>query len=1181
MTPTRRAAAPTRKLEPLPLLRAKLNRPNVAGDVLERPRLLRALAENAARPVTLIIADAGYGKTTLVASFARQVARPVVWYSLMLSDADPVVFGRYLLEGFRREIPRFGRDFSRVLDEARPGSRSVEMLAGTLANELATLRGPTRLLVLDDFQEVSGNRAVVAFTETLLRYLPATVRVVVASRSAPPLALERLRSGGEVFELHSSHLRLTREEIERLFAEVYRRPLSETELTALEETTLGWPTAVHLVHESLRRDQSASLEEVLADVRSSNLQMHEYLSSEVYMRLDPDARRLLDRTSALHRFDSALAATLSGLPAAELTLDGLVRRGLVRAFGHGAQMSYECHDLVRRFVQHELESRAGSDSLRELEADTAAALSARGEPERALRHWLRAGRVEDAAGVIRDLAPGLLRQGRAAALREFLGELPAAKVRGDAELALALADARQTLGEWDEAEALYQDVLETCRASALREIECRALLGLGKVLNLRGRHEQVLGMAERGLAMSQKLGAGLRARLLQMKAGAHFYLGQYQAAVEVLGQVRALLEGTPDPELLLPTIHNLAGAYAALGKFREASAEFRVALAQVRGTSSPRAPLYLSNLAFHLAELGELADARRAAEEGLLAAQRFSNRAQECVCHQALAQVLALSGDLDGALGALKRAEELNAELRMEVIGADLLLLHGRVFLARGQYRRAVEFVSEAIEGLKQRPEDPRLAEAQAVLAWCELRAGRLHVARSLLQSLVVQTDAGENDYLAMRAHYWLGETLLALGEKRGVDAHLKLALRLVRERGYLYFLKVQAREDPSVPLHALARGIEPDTVAGALVEVGADIETPLLAILNDADTAAGETVLAVLAEVGGQTAHTELSRLARERRALQPSIRSALRHIERRGDRGAAAASDSAAPTVHLALYGPPHLRVDGLALPGSAWRTQRAFQMLVYLALNPRGVSRDVLIDRFWPGRQAAAGRRNLHPTLSYVRSVLPRTSAAPILREGERYFLNPAYPITCDAWDVDHALDAARNAPDAARRRAALERAVLVAGGRFLDGLYADWADELHVRERDRMGKLLLDLGALSASAGDYDAALAHFRRALEFDAYREGTCLAVMECQIRLGNRRAAMVEFERLKTLLRTEVGVEPLPETAEAVRQLLSGEGVNGWPEPGSQQLVQPTVAQRARATAQASLKGSARGSSR
>ena len=71
-----------------PLLKAKLSRPNVGEYVLDRPRLIHALNENAGRPLTLILAEAGYGKTTLVASFAKSLRRPVVWYSLMPSDAD-------------------------------------------------------------------------------------------------------------------------------------------------------------------------------------------------------------------------------------------------------------------------------------------------------------------------------------------------------------------------------------------------------------------------------------------------------------------------------------------------------------------------------------------------------------------------------------------------------------------------------------------------------------------------------------------------------------------------------------------------------------------------------------------------------------------------------------------------------------------------------------------------------------------------------------------------------------------------------------------------------------------------------------------------------------------------------------------------------------------------------------
>jgi ATP/maltotriose-dependent transcriptional regulator MalT/DNA-binding SARP family transcriptional activator len=1149
--------------------------------VLDRPRLVRALTENASRPLSLIIADAGYGKTTLLTSFAKKLARPVVWYSLMPSDADPIVFCRYLLEGFRRESPRFGRSFQRAIEESGPSAAAPEVLGGTLANEWSTLRGPSHLLVLDDFQEVAGHAQVVTMVDTLLRHLPESVRLLIASRSMPPLALDRLRARGEVFELDSSHLRLTRDEMDHLFREVYRRALNEVQLDALEQATLGWPTAVHLVHESLERDADATIEDVLARFRASNLELHDYLSSEVYTRLDGESRRLLERTAALSRFDADLAAALSDVRSAPALLASLARRGLLRTFGSGPAASFECHDLVRRFVRQEVESREGPAGWPRLEADTAAALAERGQPERALRHYLNAGRVEDAAQWIRALAPALLKQGRAAALLQYLSDLPPASVREDLALSLALADAQRTMGAWDEAERLYTESLEMARAGGEREAECRALYGLGRLLNLRGRHEQALGLAERALGGGAELAIELKARLLQVKAAAHFYLGQYGVAVRMLGEVRDLLKGSADPELLVPTVHNLAMAYAAQGKFREASQELRAALAQVRGTSSPRAPLYLSNLATLQVELGELAEARRAAEEGLNAARHFSNRAQEVTCHEALAQILAQSGDLDAALAALRRAEELNAELRMQLIAADLLALRGRIFCARGEYRRAVQFLNEAIEHLASaRPDDPRLIEFRATLAWCELRSGRVRAAREVLQSLVKRADADENDYRRMRVHYWLAEAALALEDRRGADTHLQRALRLVRERGYAHFLKLQAREEPAPLLHALARGLEAPAVAAALVEAGPSVEEPLLAMLEKAPPAVAEAAISVLGEVAGPTANEPLAKIARERRVLRPAIKTALRHIADRSARGVADGADDESRPARLTLFGPPQLHRDGQPVPASAWRAQRAFHVLVFLALHPRGVGKDELLEHFWPGRQAAAGRRNFHPTLSYVRSVLPAADEAPILREGDFYRLNPAYPLACDAWELDRALDEARAAREPNRRRDALRRAALLVTGPFLQGLYADWADELQNRMRDRAEKLLLELGSLSMEAGDFDQALESFRRAVELDEYREATRIAVIECLLKLGHRRAALAEYDKLRDLLRDELGVEPLRETEEIMQRLLGDAQGTGNGSPTSESDVD-VVPQLVAASSQVLLKASGRESLR
>lgn len=1139
------------------LLRAKLIEPNL-GEVLARPRLIEALRQHAGVPLTLVVADAGYGKTVLLASFARTLPRPVVWYSLSVSDADPIVFGRHVLEGFRRDRPRFGRDFERALVEARAGGRSAEMLGGVLAYALGELKGPPRLLVLDDFHEIAHQPAMLTMVGTLLRYLPPTVRIAITTRTEPGLPLQRMRSRGEVFELHSEHLRYSGDEVERLFREVYRQPLAAHDLEVLERTTQGWPTAVHLVRESLRQHGAGTPARVLVDLEASTTRVHAHLSAEVIAGLDAVQRRLIERVAPLTRIEPEIAATLAGLADARPLLEALARKGLLHSFGSGAGTGYECHELIRRFIRSEIEARGGRDAWLECEAHVARVLEARGLDERAAAHFVAAEAWNDACRLLERISAPLLRQGRAASLLPMLQAVPPERVRANPALLVALADTELALGHWDDAHTHYAIALERSGGTPVHEEECRAVLGLARVLQMRGRHEDVIEAVDRCLERAGRLPAELEARLLQRKAGAHYYLGQFDASLRLLDRVRAMLPASADPELLVPIVHNQAIGYAAQGRHREAAREFRAALAQVRGSASPRAPLYMSNLALLLTYQGELSEARRVAEEGLAAARRFANRAHETACLEVLAQILAESGDLDGALAAIRAAEDLNDELRMELLSADLLGLRGRIFCARGQYRRAVSFLSQAVERLGERPASPRLVEFRATLAWCELRAGRLRVARDHLEALIEPADRGANDYERAQVHYWMAEALLGLGQAGQADAHLSLALRLARERGYEHFLRVQAREEPGPLLHALARHIELDTCAHALAECGASVERPLLELLPDADDAVAEAAIAVLGEVGGPATRAALGPLAGERPGLAPATRRALRHVEQRLGRVAVPSAPDVAP--RLVLFGPPRLEVDGRPLAASAWRTQRAFHVLVYLALHPRGATRDELLDTFWPGRRLAAGRRNFHPTLSYTRSVMPRSGAPPLLREGETYRLNPDYPLTCDWWNFEASFDAARSTGDPSERRRHLEHAVALCAAPLLEGLYGDWAADIAARARDRAEAARLELGGLCLDAGDAQVALGHFRAAAELDPYRETTRVKVIECLLRLGNRRAAIVEFDRLKGLLRAELSVDPLPETEEAVRRLMAGTPDGSSPELAGAQGVAPST---------------------
>src|SRR5207237_9061540 len=133
-------------------MRTKLLPPRAVSELLARPRLTQRLQANLNSPITMIAADAGCGKTTLIADFVRSQNRESVWYQLDHTDADPFVFLGYIAQGIKNFAPDFGETIFPYLAEANEElMRFPERAVDLLLNEiLQTIEQPF-FLVLDDY----------------------------------------------------------------------------------------------------------------------------------------------------------------------------------------------------------------------------------------------------------------------------------------------------------------------------------------------------------------------------------------------------------------------------------------------------------------------------------------------------------------------------------------------------------------------------------------------------------------------------------------------------------------------------------------------------------------------------------------------------------------------------------------------------------------------------------------------------------------------------------------------------------------------------------------------------------------------------------------------------------------------------------------------------------------------
>ncbi|HET9144440.1 LuxR C-terminal-related transcriptional regulator [Actinophytocola sp.] len=408
--------------EPPVVAAAKVRVPTVAATAVLRPRLHTLMDDAVGGPpdsplVTVVRAPAGSGKTTMLAAWARDRSG-VAWVALDNEDDDPVRLWSAILRSLQIGGP-WGE--AGPLDGLTPPP-AAEPYAGFLAAVLAALEDlPAPLvLVLDGMHEVTSDEAVHTLN-ILLRHLPPTLRVVLATRFPPPLILPRLKLEGRLREIDPEHLIFTTDEARSLYANE-GFDLTEAELGLLMERTEGWAAGLRLAAITLAG--STRPDEVITDFTGEDRGVADYLVGEVLDRQPEDVRQFMLATCVCGRFTADLAARLSRQENAGQILDLLDRTGVLVSDRDEETRWYRYHPLLRSYLRAELGRRRKS-AQRELHRIAAGAFLASGEPQRAMEHAIAAGDDDLLTRLLAKHGLELLGTGEAIRLRRILDGAPA------------------------------------------------------------------------------------------------------------------------------------------------------------------------------------------------------------------------------------------------------------------------------------------------------------------------------------------------------------------------------------------------------------------------------------------------------------------------------------------------------------------------------------------------------------------------------------------------------------------------------------------------------------------------------------------------------------------------------------------------------------------------------------
>lgn len=705
-----------------PLLKRKLRPPAVPESFVRRESLLTQLlaGQQANIKLTLVCAGPGYGKSTTVADYVRQSARPSCWLNLDPLDADLSTFLNYFVRGVTEACLDGASQAAELLAAVPSLSGIAANLMGVFAEELGDRLDSPVILVLDDFHAVQDSEPVCKAMEAFLAYLPENVQLIVISRSQLPMRLPQLKVRQQLVELGIPDLRFNPDEVSELVRSVSGRAIAPDQARALFHSTEGW--AASLV---LAAQQSGLLPE-LAQERDA---LFEYLAQEVFADLPQGTQDFLLWTSLLNAVDPDVCRQVLGFEQAEAIVQQLRRTNLLLTRGDGLEGYY--HPIFQAFLQAKLTERFGPAAVAERRGSLADFLKPH-EPEEALNLYLEGMHYPKAIALLKEMAPGYLALFRLDTLRRFLDRFPEEVRNASSWLLLYSGEVLRQSGEPDLAIARLERAERLAKEQQDPLAEGRALSYQAAFWGARG-DERLREFSERALFVLPENDAAGRAFAYNALGLFHQMSNQAQPACEAFESALESFQKAEDMLGQSKVLHNLGLVFARQGDFKRAASTYQESVHQAERGGRRAYPATYNNLAAIHHSLGAFELAWTTAEQGLSLAQQLGAKRDE---HWT---VLTL-GMIACSLGQHAKAADLFQRARDAAIASgdrplEAQSLSGQADLARsqGQLERAHELLAQAI-ALRGLPiEAPAMVDLQIPLAQIALDQGQVIRAAEVL----------------------------------------------------------------------------------------------------------------------------------------------------------------------------------------------------------------------------------------------------------------------------------------------------------------------------------------------------------------------------------------------------------------------------------------------------------------
>lgn len=1066
------------------VLTTKLVPPRVKQQCLKRRRLDELFGSVIDYPVTLVQADAGYGKSTALVTHLCSQFDHVAWCSLEEGERDPLLFLQYLIRSVKAIDPALGESARQLLEDTEATTALLQPCLTLLLNDLAEAAPDPTILVLDDFHTVAHVPEIRTLTDLFLRYLPAHVHIVLGSRNAlDTAAVKRLQATCDLLVIDKQDLAFGVDEIDELFRQEYGIGLTQEQAVELHEQTEGWIIALQMVWKGMER--GVELPQLWRLQGQAGLPLFHYLAEEVFDRQPQEMQAFLARTSVLEAMSGPLCDLLLGREDGAQTLRHLESWGLF-VTGSGVGGEYRYHRLFQQFLLEHSRSSLASEEWIELHRTAAGYYRERGDLQKALLHFDEAGDAEMVVQLLLERGQECLQNGRLELLKGWIDRLPSSVLEQHPQILLWRGEIERVMSRFHEAVHWY-----TLAEGAFIQKGDQ----LGRSYVYRGQAQVYLDTIQPGKATPwlHKAIDVLAERYPQERAAVLRLLAENYTNGGKLQEAQAYLQRA---EQLVPSIERDELDVRLNMRSGRLKIAREMTLA-ILGKDSERGPKRTAKshremtllLALIDAMTGEIDSARTHAEQGIGVGQELRSPFVEMVGHIRLGHALGLAGELENAQEHYLRSVQMSDALCVErgKVEAMMGLCYTSGML--GDLEQANAYARSGLE-LALSVED----------LWCanliRLTIGGVWTSWGHDEEALLWLGDAESGFAACGDTFCLANTRLWLSvlyhrnDRHAEFAHtVRCLLDSVEEHGYFDLFERRTMFGPS------------------------DLQMLMPFLLAAREELKLEAAERLLKGMGGKHLQHHPGYTLRIRTLGHFEVYRGVEEVGRK---------------------------------EWKREKSRQLFQLLV--TRQGQLLQRDEIYDLLWPDVDEKTANRDFKVAMNALANALEpkreaRSDSFFVERVDTAYRLHRQAAVWVDSEEfktvVERGLTAAERGNSTAAIRD-LQRALTLYRGDYLQySPYLDWCSA----ERERLRTLYMRahevLASLKFERGDLPAVVRSAEAILDIDPCWEPAYRMLMMSYAQLGNRNLLISTYKTCVAHLEEQLGLEPMEETTRLYQKLV------------------------------------------